>query len=111
VNAFIPSFNIPPELEAYFPSMIQSFTLRGSKAKRIYLDGFEDVKQIYIINVFGRGVTSPQPIMVMDNLVYTDMREVKFPTFSPFAIVLPEPTGTPTEGATLSCIFNDCVRL
>jgi hypothetical protein len=88
VNTFIPNFNIPPELEAFFPSMIQGFTLRGNKAKRIYLDGFEDVKQLYIINLFGRGVTSPQPIMVMDNLVYTDVREVQ----SPFNIDVPDPT-------------------
>jgi hypothetical protein len=38
--------------EYFFPSMVQSFTLRDNKAKHIYLEGFEEVRHVFIISVF-----------------------------------------------------------
>jgi hypothetical protein len=71
------------QLEELFPSMVQSFTLRGTRAKRIYLDGFDDIRHLIIISVFGRGVTQT-PAIVIDNLVYSNMHSVEpvGPTYS-----------------------------
>lgn len=74
-NVFMPELDIIALLESNSPSMMQGFTLRGNKAKRIYLDGFDSISHLVIVSMYGRDVASSPPVMLMDNLVYSNMEK------------------------------------